>query len=30
MLHVERDRTFALRGDEWQFDARLVSWKPPA
>jgi hypothetical protein len=30
MLQDERDRTFALRGDEWQIDARLVSWKPPA
>jgi hypothetical protein len=29
MLQDERDRTFALRGDEWQIDARLVSWKPP-
>lgn len=29
MMQDERDRTFALRGDEWQIDARVVSWKPP-
>jgi len=29
MQRDERDRTFALRGDEWQIDARVVSWKPP-
>jgi hypothetical protein len=26
----ERDRFFILRGDEWQMDARIVTWKPPA
>lgn len=29
MLRDERDRTFDLRGDEWQLDARVVAWKPP-
>ena len=29
MTHDELDRTFALRGDEWQIDARMVTWKPP-
>lgn len=29
MLRDERDRTFDLRGDEWQMDARVVAWKPP-
>lgn len=29
MVPGERDRTFALRGDEWQIDARLINWKPP-
>lgn len=29
MMRDERDRTFELRGDEWQIDARVVSWKPP-
>jgi amino acid transporter len=24
-----RDRFFNLKGDEWQLDARLVSWQPP-
>lgn len=24
------DRLFTLRGDEWQLDARIVSWKAPA
>ena len=24
------DRQFTLRGDEWQLDARIVTWKPPA
>lgn len=30
-LMVERsgDQVFTLRGDEWQLDARIVSWKPP-
>lgn len=26
----ERDRLYRLRGNEWQLDARLVNWKPPA
>jgi hypothetical protein len=30
MIEGERDRLFTLRGDEWQMDARLVTWKPPA
>ncbi len=29
MIEGEADRTFALRGDEWQMDARIVTWKPP-
>lgn len=29
MMRDERDRTFDLRGDEWQIDARVVTWKPP-
>lgn len=29
MLQDERDRMFTLRGDEWQIDARMVTWKPP-
>ncbi len=29
MIRGERDRIFSLRGDEWQLDARLISWKPP-
>jgi len=24
------DRLFTLRGDEWQLDARIITWKPPA
>ncbi len=24
------DRFFELRGDEWQMDARIISWSPPA
>lgn len=24
------DRLFELNGDEWQIDARVISWKPPA
>ena len=24
------DRLFTLRGDEWQLDARVITWKPPA
>lgn len=30
MISGERDRLYRLRGDEWQLDARLVNWKPPA
>ncbi len=30
MITGERDRLFRLRGNEWQLDARLISWKPPA
>lgn len=30
MIEGETDRLFPLRGDEWQLDARLVTWKPPA
>jgi len=29
MVEGEHDRTFELRGNEWQLDARLVTWKPP-
>lgn len=29
MVDGERDRLLTLRGDEWQIDARVVSWKPP-
>src|SRR5690606_41544673 len=30
MIEGEPDRLFELRGNEWQMDARLVTWKPPA
>lgn len=30
MVAGQEDRLFELRGDEWQIDARLVTWKPPA
>jgi hypothetical protein len=30
MIDGEKDRLFMLRGEEWQMDARLVTWKPPA
>lgn len=30
MVDGKRDEFFLLSGDEWQIDARLVSWKPPA
>ena len=26
----EDDRFFILRGDEWQMDAKIVTWRPPA
>ena len=25
----EHDRMFEILGDEWQMDARVVTWKPP-
>lgn len=30
MIEGETDRLFTLHGDEWQMDARVVNWKPPA
>jgi len=30
MIDGEMDRLLDLRGDEWQMDARVVNWKPPA
>jgi hypothetical protein len=30
MIDGKTDRLFDLRGDEWQMDARVVNWKPPA
>jgi len=30
MLDGEPDRMFEILGDEWQMDARVVTWKPPA
>lgn len=30
MIEGEDDRFFVLRGDEWQMDAKIVTWKPPA
>ncbi len=30
MIDGEFDRLLRLRGDEWQMDARIVTWKPPA
>ena len=30
MLEGRLDRLLHLRGDEWQLDARIVTWKPPA
>ncbi len=29
MVASRPDQVFTLRGDEWQIDARLISWKPP-
>lgn len=29
MVDGEHDRTYELHGNEWQMDARLVTWKPP-
>jgi len=30
MIDGERDQFFVLRGNEWQMDAKIVTWKPPA
>ena len=30
MIEGEQDRLLTLRGDEWQIDARVVTWTPPA
>ncbi len=30
MLDGELDRMLPIRGDEWQLDARVLTWKPPA
>ena len=30
MVAGDRDKLFQLRGDEWQMDARVVNWTPPA
>ena len=30
MVDGQLDRVYELRGDEWQLDARLVTWEPPA
>ena len=30
MLDGELDRMLPIRGDEWQLDARILTWKPPA
>jgi hypothetical protein len=30
MIDGEADRLFPIRGDEWQLDARVLTWKPPA
>lgn len=30
MIDGELDRLLPLRGDEWQMDARVINWKPPA
>lgn len=30
MLEGRLDRLLPLRGDEWQLDARIITWKPPA
>jgi len=30
MIDGRPDRLLELRGDEWQMDARVISWKPPA
>jgi hypothetical protein len=30
MIDGELDRLLPLRGDEWQLDARVITWQPPA
>jgi hypothetical protein len=30
MIDGQHDQLLSLSGDEWQLDARVVSWKPPA
>lgn len=30
MVEGDADRFFVLSGNEWQIDARMVSWQPPA
>jgi len=30
MIDGQLDRMLTLRGDEWQLDARVVTWEPPA
>ena len=30
MLEDQLDRVLPIRGDEWQLDARILTWKPPA
>ena len=30
MVDGQIDRLLILRGDEWQLDARVITWKPPA
>lgn len=30
MLDGQTDQILPMRGDEWQLDARVVTWKPPA
>jgi hypothetical protein len=30
MIDGEADQFFVLHGDEWQMDAKIVTWKPPA
>ena len=30
MLDEEQDKMFEILGDEWQMDARVITWKPPA
>jgi hypothetical protein len=30
MVPGEEDRFFLLRGDEWQMDAKILTWSPPA